>query len=432
MLELSGTAQATLAVEGNVCRIAVAAVDGTNWHARITRIFDDPQAGVTYTVRFRAKADAPRRIFLSGSIDEPDWHGIGLGQDVPLTEAWQDYQYEFQAKDLAAENTIQFSVGDQTGTVWIADFTLTKVNLGPLLSNTGKSAEAEAGYRKALATWQKLGKAPPLLAYFQMALGMAEYRGGHFAAANTALTTAIKAGKDNPQIAGTSAFYRGMSLFKQGKDEEARRLALEAAAKMKPLPQDDKKPLVGGAGHDDLILWLACKERGAAESASRPDRLDADREPKMMDAYVAKKGQEPGVQSTPRAIPARGSCPPLPPMTSFRHGCKGMADLRSSARCDVTPGWPRRPGPAPVRPPMNIGEELRSHSTAHPSAAEREKTSWLDSVNAPSRCLLRRRRVPAHELMIADLVLSFWVWRRFKHRDLISGPASPRSRYADH
>jgi tetratricopeptide (TPR) repeat protein len=63
---------------------------------------------------------------LGGYIDEPDWHGIGLRQDVPLSEAWQDFQYEFQAKDLAAENSIHFIVGDQTGTVWIADFTLTK------------------------------------------------------------------------------------------------------------------------------------------------------------------------------------------------------------------------------------------------------------------------------------------------------------------
>jgi hypothetical protein len=77
-LELFGTAQATLAAEGNVCRVEIAAVDGTKWHARITKLFDDPQAGATYTVRFRAKADAPRRIFLGGFIDEPDWHRIGL------------------------------------------------------------------------------------------------------------------------------------------------------------------------------------------------------------------------------------------------------------------------------------------------------------------------------------------------------------------
>ena len=59
---LFDTAQATLAVLGIVCRVDIAVVDGTNWHARITTPFDDPQAGATYTVRFRAKADAPRQI----------------------------------------------------------------------------------------------------------------------------------------------------------------------------------------------------------------------------------------------------------------------------------------------------------------------------------------------------------------------------------
>ena len=45
-----------------------------------------------------------------------------------------------------------------------------------------------------------------------------------------------------------------------------RKLATEAAAKMKPLPADEQKPLFGGAGregHDDLIMWLAYKEAKA-------------------------------------------------------------------------------------------------------------------------------------------------------------------------
>jgi len=90
------------------------------------QVFDDLQEGATYTVRFRAKADVPRPIVVYGEIGEPDWKNIGLNQVVPLTEEWQTYQYEFQAKNLAAQNTIQFRLGDRTGTVWIADFTLTK------------------------------------------------------------------------------------------------------------------------------------------------------------------------------------------------------------------------------------------------------------------------------------------------------------------
>jgi hypothetical protein len=124
-LELFDAARATLTTEGNVCRVEVTAVDGTDWHARLARLFDDLQKGATYTVRFRARADVPRPIRLFGGIDEPDWHDIGLNQSVPLTERWETHQYQFRAKGLAAENTIQFIVGERTGTVWIADFTVT-------------------------------------------------------------------------------------------------------------------------------------------------------------------------------------------------------------------------------------------------------------------------------------------------------------------
>ena len=67
-------------------------------------------------------------------------------------------------------------------------------------------------------------------------------------------------------MTGTSAFYRAMSLFRQGKTDEARKLAIAAAAKMKPLPRDENNPLANGpmrGDHEDLILWLAYKEAKA-------------------------------------------------------------------------------------------------------------------------------------------------------------------------
>ena len=101
------------------------------------------------------------------------------------------------------------------------------------------------------------------LYWFQMALGMAEYRNGHYAAADEALSAAAQAGKNDPSASGTTAFYRAMSLFRQGNETKARRLFTEAASRMKPLPADDKNPLAGGATADDLILWLAYKEAKA-------------------------------------------------------------------------------------------------------------------------------------------------------------------------
>jgi hypothetical protein len=102
-----------------------------------------------------------------------------------------------------------------------------------------------------------------------MALGMAEYRCGHYAAADAALLAASRLGEQNYYVSGTTAFYRAMSLFRQGKDAEARKLASEAVAKMKPLPTDEKNPLTGDANADDLFLWMAFKEANALLGLTR-------------------------------------------------------------------------------------------------------------------------------------------------------------------
>jgi eukaryotic-like serine/threonine-protein kinase len=98
--------------------------------------------------------------------------------------------------------------------------------------------------------------------YMLLALGMAEYRSGHYAAADEALVAAAKADPNNRQVTGIAGFYRAMSLFRQGNDE-ARQLALAAVARMKALPKDEENPLANNANHDDLILWLAYKEAKA-------------------------------------------------------------------------------------------------------------------------------------------------------------------------
>ena len=69
-----------------------------------------------------------------------------------------------------------------------------------------------------------------------------------------------------------------MSLFRQGKATEARALFDEAAAAMKPLPADERKPFADGAGPDDVIVWLAYKEAKAMlqpETPAAPNALPA-------------------------------------------------------------------------------------------------------------------------------------------------------------
>jgi serine/threonine protein kinase len=121
----------------------------------------------------------------------------------------------------------------------------------------------------------ELGKGHGFLVYFQMCLGMAEYRCGHYAAADTALLEAAKLGGRNYYVSRTTPFYQAMSLFRQGREAEARKRLADAVAQMRPLPADEKNLRIDSVNADDLIMWLACKEARALLSAPREPRLPA-------------------------------------------------------------------------------------------------------------------------------------------------------------
>jgi WD40 repeat protein/serine/threonine protein kinase len=160
-------------------------------------------------------------------------------------------------KELAAICTRALEAAKDTKDPGTADGAAKLCSLRPSDAKTHEAALVLA--RRAV----ELGKESGQLMYFQMALGMAEYRSSHFAEADAALIAAAKGGKNNPHVAGTSALYRAMNLFRQGKEDEARKLATMAAAKMKPLPKHEENPLAGYASADDLILWMAYKEAKA-------------------------------------------------------------------------------------------------------------------------------------------------------------------------
>jgi WD40 repeat protein/serine/threonine protein kinase len=132
----------------------------------------------------------------------------------------------------------------------------------------------------ALALARKAVEVAPNYLTLKLTLGMAEYRSGHFAQAEAALLAVAKGHGHFPQVAGTATFYRAMSLFRQGKVTEAKKLATEAAATMKPLPKDEKNPLAGGATPDDLTLWLAYKEAKALIQFTAAPRPEATRSQK--------------------------------------------------------------------------------------------------------------------------------------------------------
>jgi tetratricopeptide (TPR) repeat protein len=127
----------------------------------------------------------------------------------------------------------------------------------------------EAALRtKALSFAQRafeLGKGDPQLPWFYLALGLAQYRNGQYAAAERTLTIAEQTAADQQDIPGVARLYRAMSLFREDKLEEARKLLTQAEGQMPPFPKDETKPISDGrlASHDKMICWLAYKEAKA-------------------------------------------------------------------------------------------------------------------------------------------------------------------------
>jgi tetratricopeptide (TPR) repeat protein len=101
--------------------------------------------------------------------------------------------------------------------------------------------------------------------FSQQGLGMAEYRNGQYAAAERTLILAEQRGGGMKDLQGIVRLYRVMSLVRQDKTEEARKLFSQAEAQMPPFPQYGHKPLVEGklVDQDYLIWWLAYKEAKA-------------------------------------------------------------------------------------------------------------------------------------------------------------------------
>ena len=189
-----------------------------------------------------------------------------LSLKVAALQAWFG-----QEKELAATRQRILAFAKEASEVTACDRAAKACSILP----STQKAELEA----ALALGRKaveIGKGGD---WNLLALGMAEYRSGNGAAADEALLAAVKAGPTNPNVTGLSPFYRAMSLFRLGKPDEARKLAITAAAKMKPLPADEQNPLAGNATLDDLILWLAYKE---AKSVIKFDAAPAAPERKLL------------------------------------------------------------------------------------------------------------------------------------------------------
>ena len=198
---------------------------------------------------------------LAGKCARANPTDTGYLPDLATLHAWLGNEADFNA---ACRRLIEQAEG--TNTPADAGRAATVYCLRPS-TDADLMARALKFARRAV----ELGKADSLLPRFQMALGMAEYREGHYLAAEATLAAALQSSGD-PLIEKTSQLFRAMSLFQQGRQDEARERLGEIEARMAPGPADAGKPPRDGeqAAADERILRLVHREAGSLlQAASR-------------------------------------------------------------------------------------------------------------------------------------------------------------------
>jgi len=116
-----------------------------------------------------------------------------------------------------------------------------------------------------------LARGPWYEAWYQRTLGLAYYRLGNCAAAESALDRAAEAANDfeasrqqfKRPLQTAVHFIRSMIRFSGGDYAKARELLAEGKAEMKPLPKDRRQIFESATAFDDVMVWLAYKEAEA-------------------------------------------------------------------------------------------------------------------------------------------------------------------------
>jgi hypothetical protein len=126
-------AKATLAVSPDgVMKVDIGQIgDGKAWQIQLFVPDVSVKANERYTVSFRAKAAEPRTIVVKAIQGQQPWESLGLFKEVSLTEAWQNFQIDFQANFDETKTWFGFNLGSDDATVEFADVAFRPADAGP-------------------------------------------------------------------------------------------------------------------------------------------------------------------------------------------------------------------------------------------------------------------------------------------------------------
>ncbi len=124
-LTLPNDAEPPSGVKGRVARLTITKLGTQNWHLQFHQAGIDLVEGEPYTVSFWARSDKPRVLPVYASVNQDDYHHVGLDEYINLTPEWKRYELNFVAsRAVKNKNRLTLVLGDALGTIDLAEMRL--------------------------------------------------------------------------------------------------------------------------------------------------------------------------------------------------------------------------------------------------------------------------------------------------------------------
>lgn len=94
---------------------------GPSWHIQLSLFAYSVEANRTYSLRFRAKADQPRRIGVGVGQAHSEYKNLGFYRDVELTREWKENSFQVTLENGDKNARVHFDLNDSDKGVEIAE-----------------------------------------------------------------------------------------------------------------------------------------------------------------------------------------------------------------------------------------------------------------------------------------------------------------------
>lgn len=93
-------------------RIEIERASGSPFDIQLNCPFYEVRANETYAIRFSAKADRPRNVYVGVALAHAPWTGVGMYRKLPLQTDWENFHLEFVASAGDSNARIHFDLGE--------------------------------------------------------------------------------------------------------------------------------------------------------------------------------------------------------------------------------------------------------------------------------------------------------------------------------